>query len=98
MQKLGFERRRVSIGNVVRAGICTCLVLTGAAWTLAQTGAPTASPAKTPPILGTIKSIAGETLTVATDAGVETKVTVASTTKLLRVPPGSKDLSQAEAI
>jgi hypothetical protein len=98
MQKLGFERRRVFIGNVVRAGACLCLALTGAAWTLAQTGAPAASPAKTPPILGTIKSIAGESLTVATDAGAEAKVTVTSTTKLLRVPPGSKDLSQAEAI
>jgi hypothetical protein len=37
-------------------------------------------------------------LKVATDAGVETKVTVTPATKLLRVPPGSKDLSQAEAI
>ena len=59
--------------------------------------APGGSP-KTPPILGTIKAIAGESLTVATDAGVETKVSVTSATKLLRVPPGSKDLSQAEAI
>jgi hypothetical protein len=37
-------------------------------------------------------------LTVATDAGAESKVTVTPATKLLRVPPGSKDLSQAEAI
>jgi hypothetical protein len=98
MQTLGFERRGVSGGSVVRAGICACLALIGAAWTPGQTGAPAATPMKTPPILGTIKTIAGETLTVATDAGVETKVTVISTTKLLRVPPGSKDLSQAEVI
>jgi hypothetical protein len=37
-------------------------------------------------------------LTVTTDAGAETKVTATSATKLLRVPPGSRDLSQAEAI
>src|SRR6266481_5916467 len=98
MQKLGFETHRVSIGNVVRAGICACLGLIGPAWTLAQTGAPAAAPAKTPPVLGTIKTIAGESLTVTTDSGSETKVTVTSTTKLLRVPPGSKDLTQAEAI
>src|ERR1700675_720166 len=98
MQKLGIERSSVFAGSVVRAGVCLCLALMGAVCTLAQTAPSAATPAKTPPILGTIKAIAGETLTVAADAGVETKVTVASTTKLLRVPPGSKDLSQAEAI
>jgi len=59
---------------------------------------PREHPQKTPPVLGTIKSIAGESLTVTTDAGTETKVAVTPATKLLRVPPGSKDLSQAEAI
>jgi hypothetical protein len=48
--------------------------------------------------VGTIKAISGESLTVATDAGMEAKVTLTPSTKLLRVPPGSKDLSQAEAI
>ena len=98
MQKLGIERSSVFAGSVVRAGVCLCLALMGAVCTLAQTAPSAATPAKTPPILGTIKAIAGETLTVATDSGAETKVTVISTTKLLRVPPGSKDLTQAEAI
>lgn len=62
-------------------------------WAAAQT-----APAKTPPVVGTIKAIAGSTITVATDTGAESKVTVSDATKLLRVPPGSKDLSQAEAI
>ena len=98
MQKLGFERRSVFAQIVARAGIGVCLAMMGAALSFAQTGAPAAAPAKTPPVLGTIKAIAGESLTVTTDAGAETKVTVTSTTKLLRVSPGSKDLSQAEAI
>jgi len=98
MRKLGFKGRGVFNGGVVRAAACLAIVLLGAAWTMAQTGTPPAAPPKTPPILGTIKAIAGESLTVATDAGVETKVSVTSATKLLRVPPGSKDLSQAEAI
>jgi hypothetical protein len=98
MQKLGFETRSVFAWSIVRAGVCLCIAMLGPVCAIAQTALPTAAPAKTPSILGTIKAIAGESLTVATDAGAETKVTVAPTTKLLRVPPGSKDLSQAEAI
>jgi hypothetical protein len=97
MQKRGFETRSVFVGIVTRAGIWLCLALTGTISTFAQT-APSTAPAKTPPILGTIKAIAGDSLTVATDAGIESKVTVTQATKLLRVPPGAKDLSQAEAI
>ena len=98
MRKLGFKGRGVFNGGAVRVAACLAIVLLGGTWTMAQTGTPPAAPPKTPPILGTIKAIAGESLTVATDAGVETKVSVTSATKLLRVPPGSKDLSQAEAI
>jgi len=98
MQNLGFETRSVFAGSVMRAGVCLCLAMLGAVCAIAQTSPPAAAAAKTPPILGTIKAITGESLTVATDAGAETKVTVTPVTKLLRVPPGSKDLSQAESI
>ena len=98
MQNLRFEARRGFAANAVRAGICACLALAGAVLALAQTGTPATSPAKSPPVLGTIKAIASESLTVTTDAGAETKVTITATTKLLRVAPGSKDLAQAEAI
>jgi len=98
MLKLEIETRSVFGGSVARVGVLLCLALMGAVCTLAQTSPSTAAPAKTPPVLGTIKAIVGESLTVATDAGTETKVAVTSATKLLRVPPGSKDLSQAEAI
>jgi hypothetical protein len=97
MRKLGFETRGVFAGRVIRSGVCLCFALVSGLYTFAQSASSTA-PAKTPPILGTIKAIAGETFTVATDAGVETRITVTSVTKLLRVPPGSKDLSQAETI
>src|ERR1700752_4740986 len=98
MQSLGFETRGVFTQTVIRGSAGLLLVFLGAVCTVAQTGAPPSAPAKTPPILGTIKAIAGESLTVASDAGAETQVTVTPTTKLLRVAPGSKDLSQAEAI
>jgi hypothetical protein len=63
----------------------------------AQAGSQTAAP-KTPPAVGTIKAISGNTLTLATDAGAELKVTLATDVKLLRVPPGSKDLKEAAPI
>jgi hypothetical protein len=97
MQMRGFMTRSVFARGAVRTGVFLCISLVFAVCTLAQ-GASSPAPAKTPPILGTVKAIAGESLTVATDAGAETKVTVTPATKLLRVPPGSKDLSQAEAI
>jgi hypothetical protein len=98
MQLPGFETRGVSARAVIRWSAGLFLVFFGAFCAAGQTGTSGATPAKTPPILGTIKGVAGESLTVATDAGAETKVSVTSATKLLRIPPGSKDLSQAEAI
>src|SRR6202795_1921596 len=98
MRKLGFEGRGLLDGGAVRSAAFLVIVLFCAARSMAQTGTPATSPAKNPPVLGTIKAIAGESLTVTTDAGAETKVTITSTTKLLRVTPGSKDLTQAEAI
>ena len=58
-------------------------------------GAPAAPAPKSPPALGTIKTISGNTLTLTTDAGAEIKVVVSADAKLLRVPPGSKDLKEA---
>jgi hypothetical protein len=73
------------------------LTVVGAHTCQAQAGSQTAAP-KTPPAVGTIKVISGNTLTLATDAGTELRVTLATDVKLLRVPPGSKDLKEATAI
>jgi hypothetical protein len=98
MLRQGIETRGVFAGRMYGVAAGLCLVFFGASCAIAQSGSPAPAPAKTPPILGTIKAIGGDSLTVGSDAGAETKVTVTSATKLLRVPPGSKDLSQAEAI
>jgi hypothetical protein len=98
MQKWGTKTRSVLAGTAIRAGVCLCHAMIAAVCTLAQTGPPTIPPGKSPPVLGTIKAIDGASLTVTTDAGAESKVAVTPATKLLRVPPGSKDLSQAETI
>lgn len=61
----------------------------------ALASAQTATPAKSPPTVGTIKSISGTTLILATDAGTELKISLPGDVKYLRVPPGSKDLKEA---
>jgi hypothetical protein len=57
-----------------------------------------AAPAKAAPVLGTIKTISGTELTLTTDVGAEVKVSLPAEVKLLRVPPGSKDLKEAVAM
>ena len=48
--------------------------------------------------VGKVKSISGEVITIATDAGMENRVQVSDTTRLLRVEPGQKDLKSAAPI
>jgi Domain of unknown function (DUF5666) len=93
MGKLFVGSHRVWVSRLVRLAVGLAILLSISGWAAAQT-----APAKTPPILGTIKSIEGSTVTVTNDAGTDSKVTVSDTTKLVRVPPGSKDLSQAVVI
>jgi len=48
--------------------------------------------------IGTIKSIAGNALTLTSDAGAVFNITVEDSTKLLRIEPGQKDLKNAQPI
>ncbi|HTQ60515.1 MAG TPA: DUF5666 domain-containing protein [Candidatus Solibacter sp.] len=48
--------------------------------------------------VGTIKTIDGTTIIVATDAGGETTVQLANGAKLVRIEPGAKDLKEAAPI
>jgi len=45
--------------------------------------------------VGTIKSIQGDSITLSSDSGGEVTAKLASSTKILRVPPGQKDLKNA---
>jgi hypothetical protein len=49
-------------------------------------------------IVGTLSAISGNSITVKSDAGAETQITVASDATLKRLEPGQKDLSAAPAI
>ena len=93
MGKSFVNRKRVWVSKAIGRMLATFLLLSVCVRGNAQT-----APAKTPPVVGAIKAIDGSTITVTTDAGTESKVTVSEATKLLRVPPGSRDLSQAVVI
>jgi hypothetical protein len=84
-------RRLVFVGGRLAGSLALAAMIGGLA--VAQT-----TPAKSPPVVGTVKSIDNGTMTITTDAGAQSKVTVSPTTRLVSVPPGSKDLSQAVEI
>jgi hypothetical protein len=57
----------------------------------------TSAPAATRQI-GTVKAVAGDNLTLTTDAGQEVAVSVADGARILQLAPGSTDLKTAQAI
>jgi len=56
--------------------------------------------AATPParVLGTLQSIDGKSLTVISDTGASTVITVEDATKMLQIEPGKTDLKEATAL
>jgi hypothetical protein len=84
--------------RLVTLAVCGSLLALTVPAAQAQAAAQNAAATKTPPSVGTIKSISGNSLTLATDSGTELKVQLPSDVKVLRVPPESKDLKQATAI
>jgi hypothetical protein len=77
------------------------LILAGPGYVWAQdkerpaSGAAVAQVAKA---VGTIKSIQADSITVAAESGGEVTAKLTSSTKILRVPPGEKDLKNATAL
>jgi hypothetical protein len=67
------------------------LVLTGAGFS--QTAQEPASAIVKP--VGTVKSVAGNTITLTTDAGGTVNVVAADSTRMVRTAPGQKDLKDA---
>jgi hypothetical protein len=80
---------------VFACGTIIGMVLTS----LSQTAQPQASgvPA-TIKQLGTIKSVTGNVIVLAPDAGPEIRVLVEDSTRMVRIPPGEKDLHKATPI
>lgn len=61
-------------------------------------GKQSSPPAQSGKLVGTIKTIAGNTITLASDAGYEVSILVEGAPRLLRIAPGQKDLKNAAAI
>ncbi len=65
---------------------------------VAQANPAPQAPQKSPATLGSIKAISADSLTLSTDSGTEVKIQLTPDVKVVRVPPGSKDLKEAVPI
>lgn len=66
--------------------------------TLAQGAAPMAAPAAAGRQIGTVKTIAGSSITLATDTGQQVIVNVVDGARILQLAPGSTNLKDAQTI
>src|SRR5437763_4025841 len=80
----------------------TCLVLPGTFLSACSMGlmaqAPAAAPAPAARELGTVTAVAGNSLTLKTDAGEQVAVSVPEGARILQLAPGSTDLKSAQVI
>ncbi len=75
------------------------LILTGPSRVVAQDKAPGSSAGtQVTKAVGVIKTVQADSITVAAESGGEVKAMLTGSTKILRVPPGEKDLKNATAL
>jgi hypothetical protein len=79
---------------LIRAVVVVAALLVAAS-ILVQAQPQDATAPKRARVVGTVKAIDGNTLTVTTDSASEVKVAIQSTTRLLRLPPGQTELKNA---
>jgi hypothetical protein len=81
------------------APILIVLALAGPSWLAAQTKSAGSSNAQhISKAVGTIKNIQPDSITLAAESGNDVVAKVTESTKILRVPPGEKDLKNAVAL
>ncbi len=91
-------QRRPSLAPCLIATVVT-LLLAGPGSVCAQDKpASTSGSAQVAKAVGVIKSIQADALTVTAESGGDVAVTLTGSTKILRVPPGEKDLKNATAL
>jgi len=76
------------------ASLSAAVVALGLCWP-ASAQTPVSGDAQVTRIVGTIKSTQADSLTLTPDSGGEVTAKLSSSTKILRVPPGEKDLKNA---
>lgn len=89
---MAFAKTSLALGLLASAGF----VETTALPTFAE--AAQTAPVSTARLLGTITAINGKTITVKSDAGVASTITLSDVTRIVRTEPGQKDLSSATPI
>ncbi|MFZ0793040.1 MAG: hypothetical protein WAM65_04665, partial [Candidatus Korobacteraceae bacterium] len=92
-------RSRTS-GATASALALAVLLFVGAQVSLGQQGdaAQPAGASKKARVVGVVKTVSGNTVTLTTDAGAEITLTIQPTTRLMRTAPGQTDLKSATAI
>jgi hypothetical protein len=83
-----------------RALVLAALLIAGSRVSLGQQGdaAQQAGAPKKARVVGVVKTVSGNTVTLTTDAGAEITLTIQPTTRLVRMAPGQTDLKTATAI
>ena len=86
--------------NAVPACLLTMFLAMALAITVTVAAQEKPAPGDAPvsKILGTIKSVQAGSITIAAESGGEVTAALAISTKILRVPPGEKDLKNASAL
>jgi hypothetical protein len=84
--------------RIVLVALCSLTPLCMRPVAEANPAPQTAAQQKSPPTVGSIKAISADSLTLSTDSGTEVKIQLTPDVKVVRVPPGSKDLKEAVPI
>lgn len=89
--------RPVHSGPLALRSVVLAVVFAGAAASLlvAQQPAPAPAPGSAARALGTVKTVDGSKFTLATDAGTDVQIAIQDATRIVKIPPGQKDLRNA---
>lgn len=88
------------LGATTPALVLAVLLMAGSHVSLGQQGdaAQQAGAPKKARVVGVVKTVSGNTVTLTTDAGTDISLTIQPTTRLMRMAPGQTDLKSATAI
>lgn len=75
-----------------------CLAIAPQSWAAQQADTSQQAVPKKARVVGAVKSISGNTITIQADNGSDVSVTIQPSTRLLRMEPGQSDLKSASAI
>jgi exosome complex RNA-binding protein Csl4 len=91
------NRRTIALSLIAAAALIISLSARASGMNATQTQPqqPTAAQSQLAKPVGTVKAIAGNTITLASDSGADVNVTVQDSTRIVRTIPGQKDLSKA---